>query len=187
MRVIWKLFVDFEKEEKWLNEMSAKGFALTDYFLGHYKFAECKPGEYTYRIELLENLYKHQESQDYIRFMEENGVEFMVSWGRWTYFRKKTDSPKAPFNIFSDLDSKITHYKRISRMFLVIGLSEIMLSINQFSYFMDSFTANGMTSYSPMNLFLLILLCTCAGLLLFNWNSIRKKIKKLNEEKLLRE
>jgi len=28
---LWKAFWDYEKEEAWLNEMSAKGLALTSY------------------------------------------------------------------------------------------------------------------------------------------------------------
>lgn len=37
-----KFFLDFEKEEKWLNEMAAKGYEFTDKTFG-YKFHEVNP------------------------------------------------------------------------------------------------------------------------------------------------
>lgn len=60
---------DFEKEEKWLNEMSAKGMQLVGVGIFKYIFEEGNPGEYFYRIELLEELPTHPESISYIRFM----------------------------------------------------------------------------------------------------------------------
>jgi len=56
---VWKAFLDYEKEEKWLNEMVAKGFAMTAYSWCHYTFENCVPGEYIYRIELLEHSVNH--------------------------------------------------------------------------------------------------------------------------------
>ncbi|MCL1981543.1 MAG: DUF2812 domain-containing protein, partial [Clostridiales bacterium] len=91
-KTIWKLFVDFEKEEEWLNEMSAKGLAFTDYFFGRYTFADSAPSEYVYRIELLENRKGHPESQKYLNFMAENGADCVSTWYRWVYFRKKAAS-----------------------------------------------------------------------------------------------
>ena len=58
---IMKLFMDYEKEEKWLNDMSAKGLQLVHYSFPRYTFEEGEPGEYTYRIQLLENIPSHLE------------------------------------------------------------------------------------------------------------------------------
>ena len=123
--IIRKAYINFEKEEKWLNEMSAKGFALTDYSFCRYVFTECEPGEYIYRLELLENLPSHPESVKYIRFMEENGVEFVSSYFRWVYFRKKASD--GAFDIYSDTDSKIKHYKRINRLMLSLALLNLAI------------------------------------------------------------
>ena len=56
-KIIKKMFWawEFEKEEKWLNEMSAKGLALVDYSWCRYSFEENEPGEYTNKIQLLEH------------------------------------------------------------------------------------------------------------------------------------
>ena len=71
----WFWVWDFDKEEQWLNEMAAKGLALVGTGFCRYDFEECVPGAYQVRLELLENQLQHAESQQYIRFLEETGVE----------------------------------------------------------------------------------------------------------------
>ena len=68
-KVIKKFFWawEYEKEEKWLNEMAAKGLALVDYSIFRYSFEPCEPGEYTFKIQLLEHNPNHPESEQYIR------------------------------------------------------------------------------------------------------------------------
>ena len=109
-KVIKKVFMawEYEKEEKWLNEMAAKGLALVDYSIFRYSFEPCEPGEYTFKIQLLEHNPNHPESEQYIRFMEETGAEQVASYLNWVYFRKKT--AEGPFEIFSDIESKLKHY-----------------------------------------------------------------------------
>ena len=81
----WRWFYDYEKEEKWLNEMAVKGMALYSFFLGKYTFEETEPGKYIYQIDLLENLPKSPESTAYLRFLEEAGVVCVSSTYRWVY------------------------------------------------------------------------------------------------------
>lgn len=109
--VIRKPYWNYEKEEKWLNEMSAKGYAMTDYSWCRYVFDQGPKGEYIYRIELLEHFVHHPESQEYIKFIEETGVQFVASYMRWVYFRKK--AADGPFDLYTDLDSKIRHAKKV--------------------------------------------------------------------------
>ena len=56
-KVIKKVFMawEYEKEEKWLNEMASKGLALVDYSIFRYSFEPCEPGEYSFKIQLLEH------------------------------------------------------------------------------------------------------------------------------------
>ena len=97
----WNVFYDHEKEEKWLNEMVAKGLAMTNYRFYRYTFEECSRGEYIYRIEFLKNPVTHTDSIKYIQFMEDNGAKHIASITKWVYFRKK--SADGPFEIYSDL------------------------------------------------------------------------------------
>lgn len=84
-KTIYKLYWawQFDKEEKWLNECSAKGLHLCDVGLFRYTFEEGTPGAYSHKLELLENWPTHPESVAYIRFLEDTGVEMVGSILRW--------------------------------------------------------------------------------------------------------
>ncbi|WHY84075.1 DUF2812 domain-containing protein [Neobacillus novalis] len=181
-RVMRKIFVDFEREEKFLNEMAANGLALTQYSFCKYVFEDAPKGEYIYRLELLEHPINHQESQDYIQFMEETGAELVTSYHRWVYFRKK--AADGEFTIYSDNDSKLRHYKRIMLLFwFVIGL-------NMFAGLLNLFLGNLGSSIGrpPINTYLSIVSFSIAVLLLlFLVIPLRKKIARLDKEKKIRE
>lgn len=183
--IMWRVYNNYEKEEAWLNEMAAKGLAFTDFFLCRYVFEDRQPGEYIYRIELLENHPGHAESQKYLDFMAENGVEHMASWHRWVYFRKKAQD--GPFDIYSDIDSKMAHYKRIGMLFLPLGLAQACFALTQLSYLWGYLASSGSSYYSPLNLFAFCVCATTGAILLWGWNTSRRKIKRLRLEKNLRE
>ena len=127
IRTIRKLFFvwEHEKEEKWLNEMSAAGLQLCSVGICTYHFEEGAPNEYVYRLEMLNNWPTHKKSVHYIRFIEETGAEYIGSVLRWVYFRKKAQGDT--FEIYSDIDSRISHFKR---MLLPIGILAIGNLIN---------------------------------------------------------
>lgn len=118
----------FDKEEKWLNECSAKGLHLCDVGICRYTFEEGIPGAYSHKLELLENWPTHPESVAYIHFLEDTGVEMVGSLLRWVYFRKKTVD--GPFDLFSDIDSRIKHLNRITFLFLPIMFLEFSAGIS---------------------------------------------------------
>ena len=101
----------FDKEEKWLNEMAAKGLALVGVSFCRYEFEECTPGAYTYRLELLEENIRHPESQQYIHFVEDMGARHVGTYARWVYFAMPV--AEGPFELHSDNGSKIKHLNRI--------------------------------------------------------------------------
>ncbi|MEW9095456.1 MAG: DUF2812 domain-containing protein [Clostridiaceae bacterium] len=178
-----KAYFDYEKEEKYLNEMSAKGLALTDYSFCRYVFEDAPKGEYIYRLELLENAVNHPESQIYIKFMEETGAEFVASYNRWVYFRRKNFDGE--FNIYSDIDSKIKHYKRIRELFFfVMGLNFIIGLMN---YFWGNMTASSIRTI-PVNSYMAILSFLISTLfLIFLVIPLSKKINFWEKEKEIRE
>jgi hypothetical protein len=104
---IWQ----FDKEERWLNEMAAKGKALISTGFCTYVFEDCEPGEYIYRLELMNDLPSSEEGRSYIRFLEETGAEQVGSYLRWCYFRRKASLGE--FDLFSDYESRIKHLDRI--------------------------------------------------------------------------
>ncbi len=132
--IIHKAYWNYEKEEKWLNELSAKGLALTDYCWIRYVFEDSQPGEYIYRIQLLKNLASSPDSRKYIEFVESTGAECIATYLRWVYFRKR--AADGPFELYSDIDSKIRHYKLVRAFWVVftaaeylIGLSNVIIGI----------------------------------------------------------
>jgi hypothetical protein len=181
--IVRKAYWDYEKEEKWLNEMSAKGMGLTDYSWCRYVFTETPNNEYTYRIDLLENSPKHVESIAYIKFLEENGVEHVASYMRWIFIRKK--SSEGAFDIYSDIESKIKHYKRINALWSTLMWAEFIVGL--FNIIVGGVNFNIGNKIGICNLIgggTLILL----GLLFLRLGSpIRKKTKRLQQEKVIRE
>jgi len=87
--VKFRLYFDKEKEAEWLNEMAAKGCAITDYVMGFYAFRECLPGEYVYQIDIVDGFFGVND--DYKEFMEEAGVELVCQWGCWVILSKKAE------------------------------------------------------------------------------------------------
>ena len=181
----WKVYMDYEKEEVWLNSMAAKGFALTDYFLFRYVFEDCRPGEYIYRLELLENLPTHAESRKYLNFLADNGVEHVTSWLRWVYLRKRAED--GSFDLYSDIDSRIAHYKRIATLWLPIMLFELMIGFSNFFQGLDFINGGGDDSGSTYQFIMGIVLIGVGAFIFFAWNSLRLKTRRLRREKTLRE
>ena len=179
--IIRKAYWNYEKEEKWLNEMSAKGLALTDYSWWKYAFTDCQPGEYIYRLELLRHRPEHPASQEYVQFMEDNCAEHIASYMRWVYFRKKASD--GTFDIYSDADNRIKHYMRVLQLFAVFSIINIVCCLlniraglllpSQGGYM--NFIAAGMNGFIGIALF--VSLC----------RPLVKKIRELKKGRVIRE
>lgn len=137
MRTMIKKFFfiwDFDKEEKWLNEMAAKGFCLISTGFCKYEFEDCVPGEYNICLQLLEKSPRNPEMRKYIDFLEQTGVEHVGSFTRWVYFRKKASD--GDFQLFSDNASRVKYLTSmlgfitlIVVMNLLIGLENLAIAI----------------------------------------------------------
>ena len=74
----WFWVWDFEKEERWLNEMAANGWTLVEVGYCSYTFEKTDDNEYTVRLEM------HPFDEDYISFMEQTARR--ASWEDSTSF-----------------------------------------------------------------------------------------------------
>lgn len=175
--VEYKFFTifNYEDEERWLNEKSANGEHLTDVGFCRYVFEEGEHGKYIYRLEMLERSPSHYRSVEYLRFLEETGVEHIASFLKWVYLRKKASD--GPFDIYSDIDSKIKHYQRI------INLAD-MLIILQLICGIPNMLCNLMGGYTTNTYFLNLIL---AALLFIANKSLKTKVDNLKKEKIYRE
>lgn len=127
---VYKLFVNYEKEEAWLNQMAAQGLHCVNYVFGRYTFEKGTPGEYIYRLQLLEYAPGHAQSKAYLDFLEDSGVEHFASHVRWVYLRKKAE--QGPFELFSDIPSRLAHYRRIVLMFIPIMIANFVFGLRTF-------------------------------------------------------
>ncbi|WP_052380615.1 DUF2812 domain-containing protein [Paenibacillus camerounensis] len=187
-----KFFSDFEKEEEWLNEMAAKGLALSEYSWARYVFEESGKREYIYRIELLKEDPKGPEAAGYLQFMKETGAELVPTgkwlWGllkynnlRWVIFRRKAS--EGAFTIYSDIDSKIRHYKRVNSLWMSLAMMELIIGLLNISLMF----VNNPTALNMINLVMGLLLIILSLFFISISRPIRQKITKLQNDKLIRE
>ena len=78
----FRLYYDKDKEEKFLNNMSKRGYELVNFFLGLYSFRKCEPNEYTHRIDLIGNK-SEKEIKEYLELLQDSGAILIKRWGPW--------------------------------------------------------------------------------------------------------
>ncbi len=173
---IHKLFWlwEFDKEEKWLNEMSAKGLCLVSVGFCKYEFEDCEPGEYRICLQFLDKMPRHPESKKYIEFLEATGAEHIGSFTRWAYFRKK--AADGEFELFSDNASRIKYLSGIISLIALISVSNLFAGIN------NVFVAIGLSS--PIN-YLGIINIALSVWATFGCVRLLKKRKRMKQESQL--
>ncbi len=182
-KIVYKVFAAWqhEKEEELLNEMSSKDYHLTKTRAIRYTFEESKQERYIYRIELLENSFSSVKSQEYIEFLKETGISVVGNNTRWIYLRKEYD--EVGFDIYSDIDSKIVHFKRILRLISVVLAINLLNLINMMiNHSMHFFKFSEVWIALPIYLITLLTIIVLFGLV-----KIFKKIKKLEKDRELME
>lgn len=159
-KTVRKVFAvwDFDKEEEWLNSMAQEGWALTKVGFCKYVFERTEPGEYIIRLEM------HDYEDEYISFMRDTGAEYVGRVLQWLYFRKKAELGE--FELFSDIDSRIAHLKNIGWTLLIVGGSNVILSLT--------------TGYEYINLL-------CAVAMAYGLGRIHGKKEALERERRIRE
>ena len=160
----WFWVWSFEKEEAWLNEMAMNGWVLDGVGWCTYHFVRCEPGEYSVRLEM------HPRDESYVEFMRDTGAEYVGRMMMWIYFRKKTAD--GPFDLFSDIDSRISHLDRIGKMLTAIGGLNLAVGV------MNSLDAARRLGW--LNLL-------CATLLMYALGRIHGKKEALERERELHE
>ncbi|MBE5804864.1 MAG: DUF2812 domain-containing protein [Clostridiales bacterium] len=176
-QVIRKLFWawDFDKEEKWLNEMAAQGKALVSARYITYEFEESQPGEYAVRLEMLENSPASEEGRQYIEFVESTGAEYVGKVMKWVYFRKKKELGE--FELHGDNATRLKHLKSIMMLLLPLGVMNVFIGLYNLCI--------GIGLNSGINV--LCSLCSFAVtvLLVFGLKRLNDKKKKLEKESQL--
>ena len=104
--------LDPERLERQLDRLSAEGWQLEGTGWLSFRYRRGAPNEYRYRVQYL---YESRDGQrdDYVRGLAELGVELVMDIGSFLILRRRNDG--TPFELFSDLDSRITSEKRYLR------------------------------------------------------------------------
>lgn len=112
----FKFFLNFDKEEKWLNEMGMQGFIFVGKSFG-YRFMKNKPENPNIKIDY--RVFKNMaDFEDYKALFEDSGWKH-ISGTRNSgaqYFRLIHNG--ASEDIFSDTPSKAGRYKRLSELYI---------------------------------------------------------------------
>lgn len=186
-KIIRKACWNPDKEQKWLNEMAAKGLSLTDYSWTRYVFEETEPGKYLYQIELLAKSPRNPESEVYLRFLEDAGVEVAATYMNWVFLRKK--AADGPFTIYSDCESRIRYLKRLRNFWIALVTIELGAGLSNLGMGLSliyDYERHGYHSFSWTNL-LGGALCTGIGIVFFFTllRPVYLQIGKLKKEKAL--
>jgi len=120
----FKFFLNFDKEEQWLNEMAKQGYQLTNKSSFGYEFQPAKPEPAMIKIDY-RTFKKKGDFEDYLALFEDCGWKHIAGTkSSGTQYFKRSDA-RGNEDIFSDADSKASRYKRISEMWFTLAATFI--------------------------------------------------------------
>jgi hypothetical protein len=123
----FRLYINLDKEEKWLNEMLNEGWELHRKYI-KYEFHKTSTNNTIIKIDY-RNFKSNDDFQNYITLFKDSGWEHIngTKTSGKQYFKIIDESGDS--DIFSDVSSKAARYKRLSNMWLSIAISYIPIFI----------------------------------------------------------
>lgn len=124
----FKIFLRFDKEEKWLEHMAGQGWQLSR-ILFFYYFEKAEPETKTIRIDY-RKIKSKEDFSDYCTLFEDSGWRHIagtagiLSSGMQYFLKMNEDSTE---DIFSDILSRAGRYKRLSNMWLFSVIPFVLL------------------------------------------------------------
>ena len=119
---IFKIFIEVEKEEQFLNEMAKNGLLFKKYnAFGVYTFVKGEPSDLRYKIDY--RMFKRKiDFEQYKTLFEDAGFEHIygTTYSGGQYYLPSSDNLDSA-DIFSDAESKAAIYKRFVNQ-SIIGL-----------------------------------------------------------------
>lgn len=122
IKINW--FVDFDKEEEWLNKMSSNGLCLWHTNGVIYRFKKCKPGEFMFQIDFDEK--KSSTDEDYVAFRTSCGDKLVHQCKNKIYWKRI--AAEGPFESEENVPAKLrmTNKAYDYHVSSLIGLTLIM-------------------------------------------------------------
>lgn len=176
-KVVYKFFSvwNLDKEETWLNQMAADGWALIRVGVCKYFFEQCRPNEFVIRSNYL-NGKQTKGKFEYIRNMQAKGGEYVDSRGNVLYFRSKNNTS---FTLRETSAEQIEYYTTIMRQlfcsfltFCLVFISSLfrILTVYPFRYDTDHI-------FFWCSIVLMVLCGVFGGFVLCNYVRLRRKRK----------
>ncbi|MDD3362889.1 MAG: DUF2812 domain-containing protein [Hespellia sp.] len=119
---ITKIFLNIDKEQRWLNEMVDSGYRLVKRNLFSYQFEECEKSAYRY---LIDQRAFEKDNREFLSFSEDMNMNFVAKQFGLYYF--EVDRDEAVEALYTDGKSRIHLYLRCILGLLVIGLLNISI------------------------------------------------------------
>lgn len=164
-----------EKEERWLEEMSALGWHLTSALPFTWNFQKGEPIKMVYRLDYKLSLDK--DYQEYRQIFSDAGWELVCTLSNWHYYRILPENDKIP-EIYNDNRSKAVKYQRLLVLFLIL-LPTIILFVP------PSITSQHADFAEPWNFIIFAIGITIK--ILFLYGVIRISLRVISLRKSLQE
>lgn len=174
-----KAFIDFDKEEQWLNEQGQKGLMLIRYDNGSYEFEDVTPAKYLYKIEIPQK----ENQSDYFKFLGELGITVVAESSGRVYLRK--NEKDGPFDLYTDFDNQIAQNKKKNIVFNVITSSQLVLGIVLMINMFQHVSEKNASFWIPLVFGIAFIISSLVFFILGRSN--RKKIEDLKSDKIMGE
>ena len=113
MKKVWRFYniAEYEKEEQWINEMAKEGWQLTAIGLCRYIFRRGTPGEYIYKLDVVERTASDEVKESYFNFLTECGIRVVGEFKDWIYLQKR--AADGPFDMKDDTYAKLRTVNKV--------------------------------------------------------------------------
>ena len=113
MKKVWRYYniAEYEKEEQWINEMAQEGWQLTAIGLCRYIFRRGTPGEYIYKLDVVERTASDEVKESYFNFLTECGIRVVGEFKDWIYLQKR--AADGPFDMKDDTYAKLRTVNKV--------------------------------------------------------------------------
>ena len=113
IKKVWRFYTiaDYEKEENFLNEMARDGWNLTAVGFCRYIFRRGTPGEYIYKLDMVERTESDEVKESYFNFLTDCGIRVVGEFKDWIYLQKR--AADGPFDTKNDTYAKLRQVNKV--------------------------------------------------------------------------
>lgn len=113
MKKVWRFYniAEYEQEEQWINEMAKEGWQLTAIGFCRFIFRRGTPGEYIYKLDVVERTASDEVRESYFNFLTECDIRVVGEFKDWLYLQKK--AADGPFDMKDDTYAKLRTVNKV--------------------------------------------------------------------------